>query len=312
MASLELILAPLFGAIAIGAIAGAMRLFDQDHARTFSRFVFMIAMPIAVFNAMRSTPPPGPAFAGMIIGYLAGLLVTSALAFIVARRWHGATMREAGAAVFTTICGNAVFLGLPISLSLEGWSQPFLILMIFEGFFAFAIGGALVTWPEGEADAAIWRSVRDAGVRALRNPIVIAVILGMALSMTHLTLPPVLAAPFDLFGRVASPFGLFVLGLYLAILPRAGGTMPKALLIGLLPLKLVVFPAVTGGITYLLTQDARLTTVAAFFTLMPPAVSSMVLAANYHQLEREVATIVGVGTVLGLVTTTLYLAVFAA
>ena len=146
------ILIPLFACIAVGVGAGLLRLFDAGQARVLSRFVFLVAMPVAVLDFMRATEPPGPAYFGLIAGYMAAMLATVGLAFAASRRLLGLSIREAGAGVFATVCGNAVFLGLPIALAVGSWGPPFLILMLFEGLFVFAIGTALMTWPEhGEA-----------------------------------------------------------------------------------------------------------------------------------------------------------------
>lgn len=322
MAALVPLLAPLFGAIAIGSLVGVMRLFGREEARTFSRFVFLVAMPVAVFSFMRQSPPPRPEFIGMALAYLLALFITASAAFLAARRIGRVTVREAGAAVFTTTCGNAVFLGLPIALGIEGWGPPFLTLMVFEGTFVFGIGTALMTWPDDttpngakkEAPALhVLGIFSAAALRALRNPIIIATLAGLVLSLLAIDLPAILAGPLDRFGQIASPFGLFVLGIYLAVLvgkplPSGGGRSLLPLLLGL---KLVVFPVLCGALTWLFTRDGTLVRVAALFACLPPAVSSVVLAASYRQYEEGTATLVSIGTILGLVTTTVALILFA-
>lgn len=308
MPSAVSILSPLFGAILLGVIAGGFRLFDISDARRFSRFVFMVAMPVAILDFMRQTTPPNLTYAGMIAGYLIAFAATAVAAFWVTRVWRKRTIRESGATVFATTCGNAVFLGLPIALAVPGWGPPFLILMLFEGILVFAVGSALMTWPEDDGgQAKILNALVDAIVRALKNPIVLATLIGLTLALLDVTLPGWIGGPLDLFGGIASPMGLFVLGLYLTILPRTEGRIPTTLLTGLLPLKLVIFPAMAGGLTYLFTRDVILSSTATFFTGMPPAIASIVLASNYQEAEEEVAAIVGIGSLIGLGTTTLML-----
>jgi predicted permease len=305
------IVAPLFGVIFIGVLAGSFRLFDEEDARVLSRLVFQLAMPLAVLEFMSEADPPSLAYAGLILGYLGALAIIVGLAFWIARRSARLTMRESGAAVFATTCGNAVFLGLPIALAVPGWASPFLILMIFEGIFVFGIGSALMTWPEREGAAdQTRRNLIGAAGRAFRNPIVLATLVGMLMAVASIDIPPLLAGPVFLFGRIASPLGLFVLGLYLALLPQGQSRLPTGLLGGLLPLKLVLFPLLAGGFVYALTGDERLTTVAALFTAMPPAVASVILSATYRQLEAETAAIVAVGTMAGLATVTMFLSRF--
>ena len=299
------ILVPLFAAIALGAACGALGLFDLAQARVLSRFVFLVAMPVAVLDFMRATEPPGPAYAGLIAGYLIAMLLVAGLTLLACRRMLGLSTNEAGAAVFGTVCGNAVFLGLPIALAVGAWAPPFLILMLCEGLFVFAIGAALMTWPAPGAPRPRGGTLglgAMAGLKAARNPIVLATLAGLVLAITQARLPGPLAGFLDHFGGIAGPAGLFVLGLYLALLPRGEARAFGRPLAVLLPIKLVVFPALTGTLVWLLTRDATFTATAILFTGLPPAVASVVQAAHYRAWETGTAALVGSGTLLGLVT----------
>ena len=306
------ILVPLFAAIALGAACGAARLFDLDQARVLSRFVFLVAMPVAVLDFMRATDPPGPAYAGLIGGYLLAMLSVAALTLFVCRRLLGLGTNDAGAAVFATVCGNAVFLGLPIALAVGAWAPPFLILMLCEGVFVFAIGAALMTWPAPGAPrppgGALGLGAR-AGLKAGRNPIVLATLAGLVLAVTGLVFPSPVSGFLDHFGAIAGPAGLFVLGLYLALLPRGGTRAFARPLALLLPIKLVLFPALAGSLVWLLTRDGTFTATAILFTGLPPAVASVVQAAHYRAWETGTAALVGSGTLLGLVSVSLGLLV---
>lgn len=305
MPSLPLLLAPLFSAIVVGVVAGTLRLFDEKDARTFARFVFSVAMPIAVFNFMRKSQPPDWSYAGLILGYVFALTIVTYMLFVLIRRFTDATIRQTGAVIFASICGNAVFLGLPIAIAIPGWGVPFLMLMVCEGFLAFAIGTALMTWSGEHGANSAPKLISIAGTslhRVMRNPIIVGQLSGTALAFAGVRLPEILGNSLDLVGGIASPFGLIVLGLYLALLIGEQERLPLPELLISLPVKLVLFPALAAGLTWMMTKDSRFSAVAALFTGMPPAVASMVLAATYGQYERRVAAIVSVGTTIGLLT----------
>ncbi|MGV6820106.1 MAG: AEC family transporter [Parvularcula sp.] len=305
MPSLPLLLAPLFSAISIGIVAGALRLFDEKDARTFARFVFSVAMPVAVFNFMRKSQPPDWSYAGLILGYGIALAIVSSLLFVLIRRFTDATIRQTGAVIFASICGNAVFLGLPIAIAIPGWGVPFLMLMVCEGLLTFAIGTTLMTWPEDHETQSAPKLTSVAGTslhRVTRNPIIVGHLSGTVLAFAGVRLPDIVGNSLDLVGGIASPFGLIVLGLYLALLIGEQERLPMRELLISLPIKLVLFPILAAGLTWVMTGDSRFSAVAALFTGMPPAVASMVLAATYGQYERRVAAIVSVGTTIGLLT----------
>jgi predicted permease len=309
--TLTSLLFPLFGSIFLGAGTRGFRLFDAEDARRMSRFVFMISMPFAGFEFMRRSQVDGEIILGLAGGYVLSLTIIAGTVFALARSALRLTIREAGAAVFCTTCGNAIFLGIPIAASIEGWASPFLILVLFEGTLVFAIGTALMTWPDETADAgglqAIASAIGQAALRSMTNPIVIGTLLGLAASVSQLQLPPPVDGFLAFTARTAGPLGLFVLGVSAADLLLSGkaGELRSAAL--LLPFKLALFPALTAGLVFLFTRDATATSVAALFTGLPPAVASIVLASVYRQWVGGTAGIVTAGTIIGLLTLTIYL-----
>ena len=312
MPSIASLLVPLFGAIFVGVGARALKLFDGEDARRMARFVFMIAMPFAGFEFMRANTVAGDILLGLAAGYLGALVTVVAAAFAICRSVLGLSVRESGAAVFATTCGNAIFLGIPIATSVEGWGPPFLILVLLEGTFCFAIGTALMTWPTGgEAGRTGFgnavRNVRDAIIRALRNPIVLGTLLGLGAALVEVDIPGPAAGFLGFMARTAGPLGLFVLGLSAAdlVLQRKVAELKGAAL--LLPLKLLAFPALTAVLASVFPADPSATTVAALFTGLPPAVASIVLASVYGQWIGGVSGVVTIGTVIGLASLAIYL-----
>ncbi|MCQ8185804.1 AEC family transporter [Parvularcula maris] len=309
--TLTSLLFPLFGSIFLGAGSRGLKLFDGEDARRMSRFVFMISMPFAGFEFMRRSQVDGEIILGLAGGYVVSLLIVTAAVFVLSRSLLKLTVREAGAAVFCTTCGNAIFLGIPIAASVEGWASPFLILVLFEGTLVFAIGTALMTWPrEGSERGSLQSALAALGrasLRAATNPIVIGTVLGLIASLTALSLPE----PVDRFlaftARTAGPLGLFVLGVSAADLLLSGKASELKGAGLLLPFKLLIFPALTAALVYLFTGDPTATSVAALFTGLPPAVASIVLASVYKQWVSGTAGVVTVGTIIGLMTLTLYL-----
>ncbi|MEE4212192.1 MAG: AEC family transporter [Parvularcula sp.] len=316
MPGLVSILTPLFGAIFIGAGTRRFKLFDGEDARRISRFVFMVAMPIAGFDFMRRADLPADVFFGVVGAYLLSLTVASTAAFLIARTVLGLTIRETGAAIFTVTCGNAIFLGIPIALSVPAWAPTFLLLLLFEGTFVFATGTALMTWPEagdeteGSALGNVLRTLRQALARSLTNPIVVGTLLGLVAGQAPIAFPAPIEDLFAFMARVAGPLGLFILGVSVMNLLEERGIGEIRPLLFLLPIKLLLFPGLTGLLTWQFTGGAAGPTAAAIlFTGLPPAVASVVLSQVYRQWITGVAGLVAAGTLVGLVTLALFLSV---
>ncbi|ADM09126.1 hypothetical protein PB2503_05257 [Parvularcula bermudensis HTCC2503] len=306
--SLAAILTPLFGAIAIGAIAGTFRLFGEAEAKVFARFVFMIAMPLAVLAFILTEVRLDPAHRAVIVGYFAGFLPVALAAFLFARA-KGYDVRRAGALTFSAVCGNSIFLGLPIALSVPSWGSPYLLLLVCEGVVAYGLGTILLSWPPGVSGGPSFALISGALLRALKNPLIGVTIGGFFLLAIGAVPPPILVAPFGFVGAIAAPLGLIVLGLYLIILIRRRITLPLDAAIVFVSLKLGVFPAISASVVWLLTSEAALTQATALFTGLPPAVSTLIYAATYGAGEEEAAALLAFSTLTGLITLTAFLGV---
>lgn len=312
MAAVTNILLPLIGIILTGFVAGKARFLDLDAARLLSRYVFLFAMPVAVLNFYMRSDPPTVEVIPVMLAY-GGLVIVIMLATIfAAKSVLKLTMPQAGAHGFCSICGNAVFLGLPIALSVEGWGQPFLMLMIMEGLLVFGIGAIFLSWKDSEDTAPLGQRVTRAFAQSItlpfRNPIVVSSLVGIGIAWSGLVPPEPVSRYAALFGGTAGPTGLFVLGLFIANLPVQDirELWTRVAMIG--AVKLAALPLIVGTMTGLITGwDPTLTATATLFTAMPPAVTSLVQASHYRTYERTTAaalvilsplSLVGIGLIL--------------
>ena len=309
MSSVFQLLAPMGGAILLGVIAAMSRLFRQEDARVLARFVFNIAMPVGVFTVAATADAPGKSAGIAALSYLGGLIIAVLAALIHARIICRHPLHEAGAAIFAATVGNAIFLGLPIALSIPGWAPTFILLLAGEGIIAYTIAISFMKIAAESGGAQLVGTVARALGQALRSPVILAMLAGTSMLLLGIPLPQSLQGPLEFFSPIAAPMGLFVLGLYLVILPQESRNIPMRLAAGILPVKLVLFPAATMGLCWLLGGEAKLISITGLFTVVPPAVASIIVSANFRLLERQIATIVAIGTLIGLITVTTYLAI---
>ena len=317
MSTLITIVLPLLFVVLTGYAAGAGKWLDITAAKVLSRFVFLFAMPVAILNFYAHAEPPGLELVPFLAGYFLSMVMIISLATWSGQGWLKLDVRSSGAHAFVSTCGNAVFLGLPIALQVEGWGQPFLMLMILEGIFVFGIATTLMQWEtdpqkSGGPVVQLLSGISRSALTPFRNPIVIASIVGVVIAYIGIDFPAPVDAFLGLFGPVAGPTGLFVLGLYIATLPKdeALSFLPN---IGIVStIKLVAFPVLSGLIVYTFTGgNMTLTGAVVLFTAMPPAVASLVQASHYGLYEKQTAAAVSVASILSLLTLVIVLLIFA-
>ena len=307
---------PFFAVIGAGFLAMRLRLAPDGDVAALNRFVFRFAMPAAVFGFTASANPPGGEdliVAGVYGGVAFAVMMGT---FLAARRIFGLKSADAGAHAFSSTLANAVFLGLPIALAIDGWGPHFLVLMLVEGIGVITLGAALIA--PGRKNMAGLLSA------PFRNPLVLGLILGLLVSiaraLTGLALPLPVMSFIDILGRGAGPTALFALGMFLGgpafrrgeTAQNAGAQPIGARVFTIALVKLAILPALfLGGIYLAGVRDPGIVGPAALFGFLPAGVGSFVMAEAYGVYRRETAGAIAATTLLSVATIAMVLFTFA-
>jgi len=301
MSSVFSIALPVFAVIAAGLLAGRLKVADASDSAALNRFVFRFAMPAALFGLMSGANGLKAADGLLALSYGAPAILVIFAAYFVGRRIFSLTRPEAGAHAFASSVGNAVFLGLPIALAVEGWARPFVVLMLVEGILVIGVGAALMAAKESEAKASLLTAVLRFFWRPLKNPLVAAALAGFALASIGASLPAPVRAFFDILGRAAGPAALFSLGLFLAThpLPPMKAMAPKVATVALF--KMALLPALAFALAHgLAIADPHYVAALALFTVTPVAVGAYVMSSQYGHYVAETVAAIAVSTALSV------------
>ena len=288
---------PVFAIIAAGYFAARVAALGADDAQALNRFVFRLAMPVALFGLAARTNPPGAADLGIASAYAAAAFAALFGGYFLSKTFFSLSSAEAGAHGFTSTLGNAVFLGLPIAMNIDGWARPFIVLMLIEGTVVIALGAALMATKEKGA------GVIQNLTGALRNPLVIGMAAGFVYSAVGLPLTGPAATFFDYLGRAAGPTALVSLGLFLAThkFPAMGQVAGRVSLIA--ATKVGLLPVIALGLAYFFgVSDPNYLGALALFTFVPSGVVTFIMASQYGVYKTESAAAVLVTTLLSVLT----------
>ncbi|MEO1015169.1 MAG: AEC family transporter [Pseudomonadota bacterium] len=306
---------PVFAVITAGFLAGRRRILSADDVAALNRFVFRLTMPAALFGLVAGAAPLGEETATLAGVYALAAAAALAVGYATGRFVFSLSPAVAGAHAFASTLGNAVFLGLPIALSIEGWAPAFVSLMLVEGVFVIAVGAALM-------DANPNKRLTDYFLAPLRNPLVVAMLAGVAVSLARASLaaagaPNAIPQPIETFlsilGRAAGPTALVSMGLFLATTPLpplrdVGGKVAAVFVVKMIALPAVMFVGLklTG-----LVDDQAIAGPAMLFALVPSGVGSFVMASQYGVYAREAAAAIAVTTAASVLTVAGVLAAYA-
>jgi hypothetical protein len=240
------VLGPVLILLGVGAGLARLRFLGPGFLHELNRLAFFVALPCLVF---RSAVHAGVPRRDTLL--LAGLVVSCTLAIaglaaLVARRLRMAEPSER-TFVAAALFGNAAYIGIPVAAHSLGphatGDSPRLlsgavVLMTLLVVACNALSAAIFS-ASGSSPAGILR-------RVLRNPLVIAGGLGIALGSAGMALPEVLDRPLRSLGEVAVPAALLCIGGSLALTRLTGHWLPISAAVALKILALPILVLVVG------------------------------------------------------------------
>jgi malonate transporter len=309
MYDVVLIVAPVFGVIALGYLLARFSIVSEQAGSGLAEFVFTVAIPVLLFRMMvTARAPVEEASPFLLLGAFYGAVaITWALA--IAATW-GLLRRPArdGASIAMGSCfGNIVMLGVPLALNGFGdeAATPVAIIVSVSSPLMWFAATLHVEITSRSGDMALAPLLKGLFLALLRNPIILGLLAGIAWRATGLGLHPIPEKMISLLGQAAIPGALVALGLSLTGFRVHGQLATVAVIVMLslvalpvlawvLAFHVFVLPPVWAGATVLLAA-------------CPPGANAYLFATRYEAATGSVSAAVALGTALSVVSVTLIL-----
>lgn len=235
-------LLPIFAVIGIGWSAVKSGYLDRGAVAPAAQIVMRIALPAMIFLALAGTPTGQTFDLAFLLVYCLASLCVLALCITLGRRVLGLSKPEAAVIALGVSMANSAFMGFPIGQAVLGQDMTlrvFAHVLIVENLVILPVALFLLAM-SGQEGAARPRVLHD----MLRNPLMIALVAGGAVSFLGVGLPAPASAVLEFLGRMSAPLALLVIGGMLASLPVSGSARAVGLIVGG---KLVLHPLLVGA-----------------------------------------------------------------
>ena len=268
------IIFPVFSIVALGYFyARYRRDTDMSSGNHLNMDIFT---PALIFDIMSASDYAVSDYVKLTIGGIAVVLGSGVIAWPFARLM-GYQWKTLVPPMMFNNCGN---MGLPLIVLTFGSAALPAAIMLFavSNLLHFLLGQQLITQH--------W-SIRT----VFTNPMIVATILGIGVSILQVTIPETLRLPIHMLGQIAIPLMLFSLGVRMLAIDFKDwqiGTVGallcpvSGLIIAVLFIRLVQIPAEQVPILLL-------------FSALPPAVLNFMVAERFKQEPQRVASIVLIG-----------------
>ncbi|MBN1680403.1 MAG: AEC family transporter [Anaerolineae bacterium] len=284
------IILPIFIIIALAALLE--RRIEID-TRSLARLIIYLFTPCLVFHRM-STTDLSAGEAGSLIMIMMVLAVIMALLAWGVARLAGFDTRLESSFMLSSVLINAGNYGLPLNEFAFGPDGEARAVLCFVGSVVMSNTLGIFLASRGEV------STRRALLNVLTVPLAYAVLLGLLVNLSHITVPVPIERSTGLLGQAANPAMLTVLGMQLSRARLYKDQIRPILMVS--GLRLVVAPLVMVGLTVVFGLSGLTRNVAIVQAAMPTAVISSVLAAEFGADTQFAMASILTSTLISIVT----------
>jgi malonate transporter len=285
---------PIFAVVALGFVAGRLRLIAPAGFAAFAAYAFDLALPALLVSLLARQPLAAVFdlrfFAALLGAGLVVFVATGASTALLGR----AELRVIGAHAQAATTGNLGFLGVPLLLALLGdrATGPLAMAILAEVGLLMPLGIVLMSV----------RRDRPGPPRGVLREVATAtlgVCVGAAVGLSGSRLP----APIDRFlsflGASAGPTALFALGGSLA--SRRLGQHWQAIA-GVAAAKLLVYPALAWAFLRLAGLPPTWVAAGVLIAALPTAANVFVFAQRFDAVPERISAEILLSTLVGAAT----------
>jgi malonate transporter and related proteins len=291
---------PFFALIFCGYGAGRLRLLDETAAAGVNTFVFYFALPAFLFGLMSSSPIGEVVNVPFIGAYVTASLALFALTALVGHRLFEIGRAEAAVQGLAAVLANTGYMGIPLISAVFGREAavPIVVGLTLDGVLMIPLGIVIIESSKGRAEGLNQTALTTFSALA-RNPLILSIFAGLAVSTAGLSPPTPLANFLDLLGGTAGPCALFALGATLAGRTVAGGTAEISYMTFM---KLALHPAALFiTTTVIFAVDSPWATAALLGAALPIAANVFIVARQYDVYVARTSGAILVSTAVSMI-----------
>ncbi len=295
---------PVFFVILLGWVFHRKGFIPETFLGPGNRLVFYLAIPAMIFRSIAGTNLTTQFDIRVVLTSLMAVLVVFGLAWFAAGFIRVARTGQRGTFVQSTFHGNIGYIALAVAfyaLGNEGLARTSIIagfVMILQNLLAICI---LQYYSD---NAAIKGKASLVFIKILGNPVILASITGILVSLLGVPIPKVLDQTLEIIGGLALPMALLIIGASLSfdlVRSRIGSVLSSSVV------KLIILPGL-GFVGFRFLGISPQDYLPGLLLLATPTATIAVVMA--HEIGGDMdfaAATVSVSTLLSAITFSLWL-----
>ncbi|MCR0985351.1 AEC family transporter [Roseomonas populi] len=301
------LVAPVFLLIALGYVASVRRMLSDEAIKGINDFAFWLCAPALLFVSAASGGGLAAHGGRLEVAFFSCVLLVYAVCLVLCRVVARRGLAESGLFALNCAFGNTLMMGVPVVLASFGQAGVAPATAVVGLYSMVMLPLTTIVAEAGlNAGASVMRVLRTTARSVVRNPVVMAVLLG---NLWALLLPPP-PAPMrnflQLLGGGMSPMLLFCLGASLRDFQIRRDWVDA---VAINVVKLAVLPAVVFLVGRWAGLGALELSVVVVIAAMPTGANAFLLSRRYAVGMERAGAAVLLGTVASVVTLTIVLGI---
>jgi predicted permease len=279
--------AALVSVAVLGYLIGRGGVLRPQDEQVLSRLAFLVATPALMFTTVSRADLHVVFSTGLLTGATSVLTVLVCFVLVSVLVWRRLSVGEITIGALASSYVNAGNLGIPVGVYVLGNGALIAPILLTQLLVLAPTAFLILDAVSDRGPRARGVSVRTALLRPLRNPIIVASLLGLTVAALGLDLPPLLLRPVEIVGGAAVPLGLLAFGLSMTATPRLVGEGYGREVALIVALKSFAQPAVAYLVgRYVVGLDGPALLAATLFAALPAAQNVYVYSVYYNTATR--------------------------
>jgi malonate transporter len=290
-----------FGALVavavLGYVVGLLGVLRSQDELVLSRLAFFVATPALLFTTVARADLRA-IFSVVLVTNLLSLFVVQVVFLVVAAVIWRRTRSEATIGVLASSYVNAGNLGVPVAAYVLGNGALVAPIVLFQVVVMAPIAFAVLDHHRQGTGRRV--SLRTMATRPFRNPLTVASLLGLLVSLLGVRLPELVMRPIDLVGAAAVPVALIAYGLSLSAGTKDSITLRRDVVLAV-ALKTFVQPLTAYVIArWVLDLHGTALLAPTLLAALPTAQNVYVYAVHYRSSRTLARSAVLLSTLLSI------------
>ena len=292
---------PVFLTILGGFLLTHVKIISREGIPFLAKIAMNVFIPAMLFQTLSQSDISAHFDLRLWGSYYSGVLLNFALVFMAARVWLKAKTDEAAVTAMGGVFSNIVLLGIPLVQAVYG-EEGLVPLLIVLSIYPLTLLGLTILIVEGTrgGDGHWLPKVVRSVVRVMRNPIIIAIVMGVLASLIDLPIPEMINGTLERFRTAGPTIALLLVGAGLYG-QSVRGNLSASLLCTVA--KMFVQPVLVFSVAHFVFDLPPLwLTIVTLVAALPAGANVAVVAGNYNVCVDRSSTTILITTIISMLT----------